>query len=418
MPRWLWILREYASQLWVRASLYGLVGGVTALAAIYLQRFIPEDISQRIGADAVDGILNIMAASMLSVTIFSLGAMVAAYGAASSNVTPRATRLLIEDKLSHKALSTFIGSFIFSIVGIVALKTGVYGESGRLVLFAATIFVLVMIVLMLLRWIEYLTRLGRMNETIERVERAATAALTARLANPYMGGVCLDDPGVIPEHAAPVYAGRIGYVQCIDMAHLSHIAERHDLRLYIRAVPGKFLDEYYPLVMVEGDVDDTIKAQIHSAFITGEERVFTEDPRYGIAVLCEIGTRALSAAINDTGTPIYVIGIGVRIFSIWAKRAALAGEAGEADYPRIHVPPLRIEDLFGDFFPAIARDGAHILEVQIRLQKAFAALSRTGDADLARLSGEYARLSLQRAQASGMFEADFKTLSRVAAADA
>lgn len=415
MSRWYWILSEMAGRLWVRASLYGVVAVATVLGAIYFKRFIPEEFSQRIGADAVDGILNIMAASMLSVTIFSVSAMVAAYGAATSNVTPRATRLLIEDKISHKALSTFIGAFIFSLVGITALKTGVYGESGRLILFIVTIGVLVMIIVTLLRWIEYLGRLGRVNETIERVEEAATRALEGRLSNPYLGGVPINKDDALPADMKPVHAGLVGYVQHIDMGRLSHIAVHHDLTVYIHAPPGKFVDEYYPLAMISGPIDAEIAAELRRAFIMDEERSFRQDPRYGVAVLCEIGTRALSSAINDTGTPIFILGVGVRVLSIWAKRKEMAPADDKPAYPRIHVPPLRIEDLFDDFFPALARDGAGTLEVQIRLQKAYAALARTGDEELRRAAIRHSANSMRRAEMALSLDVDKARLRAIAA---
>lgn len=413
MSRWSWMFSEVAARLWVRASLYGLVAVITALAAIYFKRFIPEDWSQAIGADAVDGILNIMAASMLSVTIFSLSTMVAAYSAASSSVTPRATRLLVEDKSSHKALSTFIGTFIFSIVGIVALKTGAYGESGRLILFVVTIGVIGMVLVTLLRWIEYLARLGRVNETIERVEDAVTEALEWRLSYPYLGGVKLDSADDIPAGAVPVHAGMVGYIQHIDMKHLSHVAEHHKLTLYVRAQPGKFVDDRFPLVMASGTADEEILADLHKAFIMGDERSFRQDPRFGVAVLCEIGTRALSSAINDTGTPIYVIGVGVRVLSIWAKRKDLVEPDYEPEFPRVHVPPLKIDDLFDDFFPALARDSAHIIEVHIRLQKAYLALARAGDADLRQAAIRHADMSMKRAEQALALPEDKHRLKKI-----
>src|SRR3546814_17845649 len=97
---------------------------------------------------------------MLAVTTFSLSTRVAAYGAASSGVTPRATTLVIEDTTTQNALATFIGSFLFSLVGIIALSTGAYGVQGRVLLFAVTIGVVILIVYMLLRWINHLSKLG------------------------------------------------------------------------------------------------------------------------------------------------------------------------------------------------------------------------------------------------------------------
>ncbi|AGN83077.1 Predicted membrane protein (DUF2254) [Pseudomonas putida] len=177
MARWRWIAVRVTKRLWFRATLFSLLGVATALIAVVLKDFIPASLPARIGADAVDKILGIIASSMLAVTIFSLSTMVAAYGAASTGVTPRATTLVMEDTTTHNALATFIGSFLFSLVGLIALSTGVYGDQGRVLLFAVTIAVVILIVYTLLRWIDHLSRLGRVGETIDRVERAAIEAI-------------------------------------------------------------------------------------------------------------------------------------------------------------------------------------------------------------------------------------------------
>ncbi|MDP0500632.1 MAG: DUF2254 domain-containing protein [Verrucomicrobiota bacterium JB022] len=415
MSRFLWIISQLSSRLWVNASLYGVVAVITPLLAILLKQFIPFDLPQKIGADSVGSILNILATSMLSVTIFSLSTMVAAYGAATSNVTPRATQLLIEDKLSHRALSTFLGAFIFSIVGIVTLQTGVYGEKGRLILFVVTIGVIVMIVVALLSWIEYLARLGRVTETIDRVERAATVALETRLRTPYLGGVPLLQDDAIPADAVPVAAETVAYVQHIDMPHLAATAQEYGVDIYVAALPGKFLDATLPLAHVRGELaGEEVWAEIRRGFIMGHTRSFRQDPRFGLAVLHEIAIRALSPAINDPGTAIQVIGTGVRILSRWAERKKLVAPEGERIYQRVYVPPLKADDMFDDFFPPIARDGATSPEVQIRLQKAFAALARTGDAELIRYSHEHAAQALARAEQALTFAADKERLQEVA----
>ena len=168
---WFWILRRLSRRIWVRATLFSLGGVVTALAATWLSPYIPNDLPTQIGSDAVDNILSIIASSMLTVTTFSLSTMVAAYSAATSNVTPRATRLVIEDTTTHNVLSTFIGSFLFSLVGIIALSTGLYGDKGRVVLFAVTLLVIAAIVVTLLRWIDHLSSLGRVTQIADHVQQ-------------------------------------------------------------------------------------------------------------------------------------------------------------------------------------------------------------------------------------------------------
>ncbi|MBU0799393.1 MAG: DUF2254 domain-containing protein, partial [Alphaproteobacteria bacterium] len=332
-------------------------------------------------------------------------------GAATSSVTPRATKLLLEDKISHNALSVFVGSFIFSIVGLVALQAGAYGEAGRLILFVVTIAVISVIIVTLLRWMEYVARLGRVNETIHKVEDAAALALRERLRQPYLGGTALMDESVIPMDSHWVFASDIGYVQYIDMSHLSQVAEDKGGTIYVFAMPGKFVDPAQPLVAVAGIKDPDCLKAIPKAFIIDRERSFRQDPRYGLAVLCEIATRALSPAINDPGTAIHIISVGVRVLSLWAKRSELAEDDQTAIYPRVHVPPLRADDLFDDMFPPIARDGAGIMEAALRLQKAFISLHGTGDADLQQAAQAHARLALKRSLRALTLDEDKERIS-------
>lgn len=412
MSRWLWLLTELSNRLWLRASIYGIIAVITALVSIYARRFIPSDIPQKIGADAVDGILNILASSMLAVTIFSVSTMVSAYSAATNNVTPRATRLLLEDKVSHSSLSTFIGSFIFSIVGIIALRTGAYGDSGRLILFVVTIFIIVVIIVTLLRWIEYLSRLGRVSETVERVEKVTADALQERLDTPFLGGT----PNLSNESGkgAAVFYNSAGYVQHIDMSLLSDIAKKLDYTIFIHAMPGKFVDPSFALATTSGKLEEDNFKDIRKAFIIGRERSFRQDPRFGFAVLSEIAIRALSPAVNDPGTAIYVIGVGLRTLLLWADRPSYSATEEEIKYPLVYVPALTADDLFDNFFSPIARDGAGILEVSLRLQKAFIALNNTDDDDLKRAAVHYSRISFERSMQAFTLQEDKERLSELA----
>ena len=405
MPRWRWVLTQMTRRLWVRATLIGLMGVAAAILAAVVERFIPWDFPTDIGSEAVGSILNIIASSMLAVTTFSLSVMTAAYGAATSNVTPRATRLLIEDRVTQTVLSTFIGSFLFGVVGIVVLNTGAYGDRGRFVLFVVTVAVIVLIVLSLLRWIDHLTRLGRVGETTERVEQAARHAIEARLKEPYLGGSALRE---VPADAMPVAAQVIGYVQHIDMTALSHCCEQADGDIFVGTIPGTFVYPDTPIAWIAAriskETDDGLPDAVHKAFTIGNERSFDQDPRFGLAVMSEIGSRALSTAINDPGTAIDVIGRMTRLMGLWAD----SRDRGDIDstHPRVHVPALTSDDMFEDAFMLMARDGAGLIEIQLRIQKSLLALSRLGDADYRAAALRQARLARARAEAALALEAD------------
>lgn len=367
MRRALRFIKALARRLWFRAALFALLGVASALLSIWLGPLAPADISARIGADAVDKILGIIASSMLTVSIFSLSTMVAAYGAAASGATPRATQLLQQDSGALNALGTFIGAFLFSLVGIIALSTGAYGTSGRLILFVVTIAVVVAVVITFIGWIDRLSRLGRMNETIDRVAGAAAQAIIARRLSPSLGG---SPPRPIAPGAFAVTADQIGYVQHLDVAALAGMAGEGGVDVAV--LPGAFVGAGSVLAHVEAALDDNGVQAVREAFVIGPRRSFDQDPRFGVIVLSEIASRALSPAVNDPGTAIDVLSALVRVLGA-GRGETKAIRAPE--HPRVHVPVIAEDELLDDCIVPIARDGAAMVEVGLRLQRTLKAIS-------------------------------------------
>jgi uncharacterized membrane protein len=397
-----WLLLQLSRRLWVRATAFSVLGIVTALIALLVKRYIPDDISTKIGADAVDSLLQIIASSMLSVMIFSLSTIVSAYASATSNTTPRATQLLMEDSTAQNALATFLGAFLFSLVGIIVLQTRLYGDNGRVILYAVTLGVIIIIVLTLLRWTDYVLRLGRVGPTCDRVESAATAAIRRRRRSPYLSGQPREagDSG-IPDGALSIHTDSFGYVEHIDMQALQDAAMSADIEIYLVALPGHFAGAAQPLACVMNMPDEDCIEAIREAFSIAAARSFDQDPRFGVCVLSEIASRALSPAVNDPGTAIDILSRGARMLSLWSENHPdpIKPDSDAVRFPNVHVPPLELEELFDDFFIPIARDGAALVEVGIHLQKMLQTLACLGDARYRKASARHSAQALARAEA-------------------
>lgn len=402
-PKWRWLISLLTRRLWFRATVISLLAILAALASLVVSPLIPSGLADVVGANSVDRILTILASSMLAVTTFSLSTMVSAYSAATSNVTPRATQLLIEDATTQNVLATFVGSFLYSLVAIITLSMGAYGERGRVVLFFVTLAVVLLIVVTLLRWIDYLLRLGRVGQTTDVVEEATANAMRARKRVPHLGGRALTTAiDVVPEGAHPVFADRIGYVQHVDTEAIAKAARATGGVIYLASLPGTFIHPRRPLCWCSGYDATSDFETILAAFTIDDERTFDQDPRFGLCVLAEIASRALSPAINDPGTAIDVIGRAVRVLSIWAEKQ----DEIEPLFPEVWVPDLDVAELFDDIFVPIARDGAALVEVQMRLQKAFGALAETEDPRFVENARRHAAQALDRATRAIGFEAD------------
>ncbi|PJB70085.1 MAG: DUF2254 domain-containing protein [Alphaproteobacteria bacterium CG_4_9_14_3_um_filter_47_13] len=293
---------------------------------------------------------------------------------------------------STTVTSNFCRGF-YSLVGIVALRIGVYGESGRLVLFVVTLGVIFVIIAVLLRWVDHLARLGRVGETIHMVEKAAKNAIEQRIEEPCLGGMRLEHYKPEAAHHAVTHP-RIGFIQHIDMVKLSALSEKHNLDLFIQTPPGCFNDSHLPIVYSSLPVSSDEEQIIRSAFSISDDRSFDQDPRYGLIVLSEIASRALSPAMNDPGTAIDVISTAVRLLAPWVTPGE---KKTEILFPRVYVPAIDTQDLFKDIFMPISRDGAHIMEVGIRLQKAYASLATIGDKNCKAIAKLHSALILKRA---------------------
>lgn len=374
-----WLLSRLRKMLWVRVSLFALFGVLVSGLASLSSKLFPGSMPLDISVDAIESLLAIIASSMLAVTTFSVGALTAAYSSATTHGTARATQLLTQDRVVQTSLATFVGSFLFSIVGLIALKLSAYGPEGRAVLFVVTVGMIFLIVLALLRWINQLTRLGRLSDTAERIETETRAAMKMRLRQPFLGGLPLPHPPPDDPAGTEISAGEVGYVAFIDTARVSELAEDTGSTVDIFVLPGGFVYADTVLAKLHGgaEVSDSQKKAFKDAFTVRESRGFDQDPRFGLVVMTEVALRALSPAVNDPGTAIDVIGRQTRLLTLWAQGWG-SSCLQKAEYPRLRVPSLKYKALFEDAFGAIGRDADGRIDVLLRLVQSLVALSRIG----------------------------------------
>ncbi len=411
------LLNRLQEKLWVKPL---ILCGVSVLSVFLASvadwvgfPFRVPDIS----ADSLETLLRIMSSSMLVIATFAVGSMLSAYASAASSATPRSFPVVVADDISQNALSAFIGAFIFGLVGLIALLNGIYGAAGRFCLFAFTVIVFTIVILSFVTWVDRIARLGRLGNTVNRLEAVAARALANRARNPTLGAV----PSENGMGLEAIYPEEVGYIQRIDLAALQLYAQEADLHIYVMLLPGSFVSPRRPLATVsagqkkDGESDDLDAGRILDAFVIGTTRTFYDDPRYSLVVLSEIGSRALSAAVNDPGTAIHVLGSLVRLLSTWAEVYEKNEEKQEVLFDRILLPEIAVSDMFEDAFHAIARDGASMIEVALRLQKSLAALAALAPDLFRDAAMTQAHRALRHGEKSLRLEEDVDRLHRAAA---
>lgn len=386
-------LSRLGERLWVKPLFSCLLSIGAAFLARAADDTFPQSSLPDISADSLETLLTIISSSMLVIAVFAVGSMLSAYSSASGSATPRAFPVVVSDDVSQYALSIFVGAFIFSIVGLIALMNGYYGATGRFVMFAITVTVFGVVIIGFVRWVDRIARLGRLGTTIAKVEAVASRSLLRNRRCPTLGGRKL----VHSADGEPVYGESVGYLQRIDVEDLQVIADKHDLQIYVAVLPGEFILPGQPVARVGGNSggEDVNFERISRAFGIGETRTFEEDPRFGLIVLSEIGSRALSPGINDPGTAVEIIDSLVRIFAQWSETEE-QDSATERD--RVWVPEVSVDDMFDNAFNAISRDGAGTIEVMVRLQSALASLSSLGAGEFRETASKHAQFALRHAE--------------------
>ncbi len=400
---WFWAVR-FSRRLLVRASAYGVFAAGAALAAVWFAPFVPEEMSSRLGGPAVENILYALASSLLAVATFSMSAVVVAYTAVSSQMTPRAASLITNDGATQRALATFVGAFLFTIVALVALGANYYGPGGRTILFLATLLMVSLVAVTLLAWIDRLSRLAQASHLLEKLEHITKKALYARKERPHLGGAPLLQPS---EGGFVLRSRKIGYLANIDPARLQRCADELKCTVEILAAPGAFLHHGDVLARLPelAEIEDVACADLLGAFVFNETRTFEQDPLYGLQVLVEVAARALSPGVNDPGSAVLVTDACYSLIAGWIEAHREQPEC-EVTFPRLRATEVAACALIEASLGELARYGAGEVLVAARVQAALASLAASGDEDAAACAKQQAAIALARAEAALPFEYD------------
>jgi len=408
------LINRLGEILWIKPMLICLLSVAGVFSARLADRTRLREIVPEISVDSLDALLTIMASSMLVIATFAVASMVSSYASASETATPRTFDLVIADDVSQNAMSTFVGAFIFSIVALIAMKNSLYEEAGIFTLFLFTIAVFSAVIITFLRWVDSIARLGRIGSTIDKVESATTRAMNKRRR------LTLLERETLPESDQPgiqIKSEKIGYVQHVDLESLQQCAEALDAQIWVESMPGAFTGPGTVLARVvpSGKAEPLEHAeQLADAFLIDDKRIYDEDPRFGLIVLSEIASRALSAAINDSGTAIDVIGTLVRLLDHWDNSKTETIEQ-ETKIDRVFVPPISMADMFDDTFNALVRDGAASVAVMLRLLKGLQTLADSGSPEMREAAMHQARQAVGRSKLAMSFGADLDRVRHAAA---
>jgi uncharacterized membrane protein len=301
---------------WFYPALFSVFAAILAIAMIYLDRagfarFLSErEIIIPVRPTGATNALTVMASALIGIasTVFSITLVAVTF--ASGTYGPRLLTNFLEDKGNQISLATFIGSFVYAIIVLRAVRTEdetqiLEGSSTALPGFAPQLSLLVAYVLMglsvgvLVFFLNHVPSSIRINKVLEQIGRRLIqlvrdtypAENEFRDARKSQGGKALTAWGT-------------GYVQLIDFEDLEAIARECGCTFSLAIRTGDFVHRDLPVMMVEGCDPEDIQDRVRACFNLGAIRTPEQDPQFLIDELVEIGLRALSPGINDPFTAI------------------------------------------------------------------------------------------------------------------
>jgi uncharacterized membrane protein len=379
LPSLLRKMHEFSRRLVIRVMLIALLAVLSVGLAKLLSGLIPEAWDGLVGKDAVDHILSIIANSMLTVTTFSLTVMAAAHRNVSSQWTPRAHQMLLQDTTTHTVLATFVGAYLYALLAIILRDTGIFVHQGLAVLFGMTMLVVAMIVIAIIRWISHLEMLGSLIETSQKIEDQTAVAYEMRAEYPALGARILD-VAQIPESASNVYAHQTGYVQKIYQDLLQDAAKDAEACIWLLHPVGGFVHKGQILARVDREGEallDTVRRNV----AIGSLRNFEQDPIFGLICLSEIAVRALSPGVNDPGTAVDMMRRITRV--LMDVNDPLNGADHEILHDRLFLPELERAELVSRPLEPILHDWNRRPEMLEAMHQTLDALSEHHDPNVA-----------------------------------
>lgn len=381
----MWVRRaERQSPLW----LWPAVGSVIAFVAALFIVDVPLPASLRWlawpgGAESARALLEVVTASVITVTALTFSVTVLALQLASQQFSPRLLRDFTRDRVIKAVLTVFISTFVFTAT--VLREASPQGPLPHLAILTVAALGLAALaaVLAFVAHIARILRVDTMMRTVHQETDRVIATFYPRHGDP--GTRSPDEIQLDRAHGTKLCAPKSGFVRTIDVRRLVRTAQRHDVVVAVEVRPGDHVVRGTPIATAwgrDGSAPDTaaLEHAIKTGIRVGYERTAEQDAAFGFRQLTDVAVKALSPGINDPVTAGHAIGHMSDLLVKLAARDLGAILHADADgRPRVVVPDRDFRyylDLACGPIRRYGRNEPIVLVALLRMLRDVAAMSR------------------------------------------
>ncbi|MGW2255000.1 DUF2254 domain-containing protein [Kitasatospora sp. NPDC001660] len=311
-----WHRERLRTNLWLVPTAFTLAGMLLFTATIAVDRAAYDgrlSLADWVLSGTADGarqILTTVAAAVITVVGLVFSITIVALTLASTQFGPRMLRTFIRDLGTQVTLGTFVATFFYTILVLVAVSPGPHGDFVPHLSITVSLGLTVVDLGVLIYFIHHIATMIQLPQVIAVIADELARAIEAQSGadpGPVAGLDCGPDADEvlkrITEEGTVIPTPSTGYLQFLDHEELIRITAAADAVLHLPYRPGHFLVRGAPLAVVwPPEAAPRVGRQLGAVQVTGPYRTLTQDVSFGVDQLVEIAIRALSPAVNDTFT--------------------------------------------------------------------------------------------------------------------
>ena len=424
-----WRREELRTNLWLVPTVEVVAAVGIFLATLYFDKAAYRGTFRLPGwvlsgsADAARQILTSIAASVITVVGLVFSITIVTLTLASTQFGPRMLRNFIRDRGTQLTLGTFVATFVYCVLVLLAIGPGDHGEFVPHISITTTFGLTLIDLAVLIYFIHHIATQIQLPQVIASIAKDLAEAVKVQSAdNPKLAG---DNPAhalslnelmdTVENYGSVIPTPKSGYLQFIRHRTLVRIAAEADAVIRLPYRPGHFLVEGRELATVwPAEAADHVARYLERAQVTGPYRTLTQDVAFGVDQLVEIAIRALSPAVNDTFTALtcvdWLADSLCKIARVWAPTEAHRDRSGVI---RVISDQVSYERLVQRAFEKIRQASWGMPAVMIRQLEALTTImEQTTDADQARALWDQARMIHRASNESVPDESDKADVQR------
>ena len=388
-------MREHLrTSLWPIPCAFGLGGLLLGMIVWRLDRWEGWFLFDY-DAGAATALISAIVTATLTFLGTAFAVLLVVFQFASTQLSPRALRVSLNDPLYRTSLGLFVATFVFSMV-ILARATKTFVPQLGLAL--ASILVVVSLV-------AYMVLIGHLRIALRPVIVAVRAGRMGRQAldRIYPEPFRAPSPSAATADATPAgeptrtvrNPGPPGTLVAFDVAGLIAEARRADAVVMLVPAPGDFVRSGAPLFRLFEPAAAMSERRLLRSVALERERTTDQDAAFAFRILVDVAVKALSPAINDPTSAVMAIDQLHELLAHLGSRRLDVGHHRDADgRVRLMVDRPSWEDYVSLAVDEIRHFGVEQLQVMRRLRAVFEDLVRVvPDERKAAISRELALLA-------------------------